>query len=47
VVLFVSRRQDLGFVDVVDVECFEDLRLGEVADTGLGHDRNRDAAWIP
>jgi len=47
VVLFVSRRQDLGFVDVVDVECFEDLRLGEVADTGLGHDRNRDRGLDP
>ena len=41
VVDLVGRRQDLGLVDVVDLERFEDLRLGEVADAGLGHDRDR------
>ena len=34
------RTSDL--VDEVDAELLEDLRLGEVADAGLGHDRNGD-----
>ncbi len=38
-----AGRQDLGLVDVVHVERLEDLGLGEVADAGLGHDRDRDA----
>ena len=41
VVGLVGGRQDLGLVDVVDLERLEDLRLGEVADPGLGHDRDR------
>ena len=32
--------QHLGLVDVVDPERLQDLRLGEVTDAGLGHDRN-------
>ena len=40
VVLDVGGRQDLGLVDVVDLELLEDLRLGEVADAALGHDRD-------
>ena len=36
----VGRRQHLGLVDVVDAERLEDLRLDEVADAGLGHDRD-------
>ena len=39
-VLHVGRRQHLGLVDVVDLECLEDLRLGEVADAALRHDRD-------
>ena len=40
VVPLVGRGQDLGLVDVVDAERLEDLRLDEVADAGLGHDRD-------
>lgn len=36
VVLVVGGGEDLGLVDVVDVERLEDLRLDEVADTALG-----------
>ena len=43
VVGLVGRRQHLGLVDVVDAERLEDLRLDEVADAGLGHDRDGDA----
>jgi hypothetical protein len=42
VVGLVGRRQDLGLVDVVDLERLEHLRLGEVADARLGHDGDRD-----
>ena len=42
VVLDVGRREDLGLVDVVDLERLEDLRLGEVPDPALGHHRDRD-----
>ena len=41
VVGLVGRRQDLGLVDVVDLERLEHLRLGEVADARLGHHRDR------
>ena len=41
VVRLVGRRQDLGLVDVVDLERLEHLRLDEVADARLGHDRDR------
>src|SRR4051812_17716386 len=40
VVGLVGRREDLGLVDVVDLERLEHLRLGEVADARLGHDRD-------
>ena len=40
VVGLVGGGQDLGLVDVVDLERLEHLRLGEVADAGLGHDRD-------
>ncbi len=42
VVGLVGRRQHLGLVDVVDAQGLEDLRLDEVADAGLGHDRDGD-----
>ena len=42
VVGLVGRRQHLGLVDVVDLERLEHLRLDEVADAGLRHDRDRD-----
>ena len=38
----VGRRQHLALVDVVDAERLEHLGLGEVADAGLGHHRDRD-----
>ena len=44
VVLFVGGRQDLGFVDVINADFLQDLRLGEMADTALGHHRNGDCA---
>ena len=37
----VGRGQDLGLVDVVDLERLQDLGLGEVADPGLRHHRDR------
>ena len=40
-VLDVGGRQHLRLVDVVDLEGLEDLGLGEVADTALGHHRDR------
>ena len=41
VVLLVGGREHFGLVDVVDAECLEHLRLDEVADAALGHDRDR------
>ena len=41
VMCFVCGCQHLGLVDVVDIEGFEHLGLAEVADPGLGHDRDR------
>ena len=41
VVGLVGRREDLGLVDVVDLERLEHLGLGEVADPRLRHDRDR------
>jgi hypothetical protein len=38
----VGRGQHLGLVDVVDTERLQDLRLDEVPDPRLGHDRDRD-----
>ncbi len=38
----VGRGEDLGLVDVVDLERLQDLRLDEVADPDLGHHRDRD-----
>jgi hypothetical protein len=38
----VGRGQDLGLVDEVDAERLQDLRLHEVPDAGLRHDRDRD-----
>ena len=40
VMRLIGGRQHLGLVDVVDLERLEDLCLGEVADAGLGHDRD-------
>ena len=40
--LDVGGGQHLGLVDVVDLECLQDLRLGEVADPALRHHRDRD-----
>ena len=42
VVGLVGRGEHLGLVDVVDAERLEDLRLDEVPDAGLGHDRDGD-----
>ena len=42
VVLLVGRGEHLGLVDVVDLQRLEDLRLREVADAALRHDRDAD-----
>src|SRR5438874_1428216 len=42
VVLFVGRRQDLGLIDVVNTDLLKNLSLGEVSDTALGHNGNRN-----
>ncbi len=40
VVVLVGRRQHFRLVDVVDAQRLENLRLDEVADARLGHDRD-------
>ena len=47
VVGLVGRRQHLGFVDVVDLERLEHLRLDEVPDPRLGHHRDRHGLLDP
>src|SRR5207248_2981724 len=42
VVLFVGGGQHLAFVDVVDAQRLQHARLGEMADTRLGHNGDRD-----
>ena len=42
VMLDIGRGQDLGLVDVVDLELLEDLGLREVPDAALGHHWDRD-----
>ncbi|WZY79888.1 hypothetical protein YC2023_026272 [Brassica napus] len=42
VVVFVGEGQHLALVDVIDSDRFEDLRLHEMTDPGLGHHRNRN-----
>src|ERR1035437_755193 len=42
VVFLVGRGEHLGLVDVVDPKRLEHLRLDEVANAALGHDRDRD-----
>src|SRR5438270_977929 len=42
VIFLVGRGENFGLVDVVDAESLQDLRLDEVADPALGHDRDRD-----
>src|SRR5579862_2147502 len=42
VMLLVGRGEHLGLVDVVDPDRLQDLRLGEVPDPALGHDRDGD-----
>ena len=36
----VGRRKHFALVDVIDFDCFENLRFGEMPDAALGHDRN-------
>ena len=38
----VGRREHLRLVDVVDAQGLQNLRLDEVADARLGHDRDGD-----
>merc|ERR1711871_403254 len=40
VVDFVRGREHLTLVDVVHIECLQDLSFDEVTDTSLGHDRD-------
>ena len=41
VVDFIRRRQDFGFINVIDTDRFEHLPLDKVADARLRHHRNR------
>ncbi|CAN5580651.1 hypothetical protein BH20ACT17_BH20ACT17_19390 [soil metagenome] len=41
-VVLVGGGEHLGLVDVIDLERLEHLRLGEMADAGLGHHGDRD-----
>src|SRR5690348_11730225 len=41
VVRFVGGREDLALIDEIDANFLQDLGLGEVADAGFGHDRDR------
>ena len=43
VVHVVGRGKHFGFVDVVDFDGLQNAGFGDVADTHLGHDRNRDS----
>ena len=47
VVALVGRREHLRLVDVVDAERLEDLRLDEMTDARLGHDRDGDRVHDP
>ena len=47
VIALVGRGEDLGLVDVVDAERLEDLGFDEVADAGLGHDRDAHGVHDP
>jgi hypothetical protein len=47
VVDLVGGSEDLGLVDEVDAELLQDLRLGKVADAGLGHDGDGDGGDDP
>src|SRR5215217_110939 len=47
VVGLVRGREHLGLVDVVDLERLQHLGLGEVADAGLRHHRDRDGLMDP
>mmetsp|Transcript_2980 Transcript_2980/g.6762 ORF Transcript_2980/g.6762 Transcript_2980/m.6762 type:complete len:274 (+) Transcript_2980:275-1096(+) len=41
VVFFVCNRQHFGFVNVIDFDCFKNLRLDKMTNAALGHYRNR------
>src|SRR5450631_4386261 len=47
VVRVVRRGQHLGLVDVVHAQALQHLRLDEVTDPGLGHDRDGDSLDDP
>ena len=36
----ICGRENLGLVDVVDIDCLQNLRLGEVSDAAFCHDGN-------
>uniref|UniRef100_A0A7C9DZC8 Uncharacterized protein n=1 Tax=Opuntia streptacantha TaxID=393608 RepID=A0A7C9DZC8_OPUST len=44
VVVLVGGGQNLGFVDIVDSNGFQDLGLNEMPNSGLRHDRDCDGA---
>ena len=45
VALLIGGGEDLALVDVIDLQGLEDLGLHEMADPGLGHDRDGDALF--
>jgi hypothetical protein len=42
VVVLVGRGEHLALIDIVHADGLQDLRLDEVADAALGHDRDAD-----
>jgi hypothetical protein len=42
VVSLVSRRQNLRFINIIDSDSFQDLRLNEMTDAHLRHYRDSD-----
>lgn len=40
-VLEVAQMHTLRFVDVVNLQCLQNLRFAEVSNASLGHHRNR------
>ena len=43
----VGGGENLGLIDVVDLDGLQDLRLDDVTDAALGHDGDGDGSWMP
>ena len=40
--LLIRRGQNFAFIDIIDLQRFDDLRFDKMADSGLRHDRDRN-----